>query len=394
MERLFLMIFFFTMFLIGTNTFIISPLLPTLRELYHVSTNQAAWLIGTYALGFALTALVAGPLSDNRNRKHVMAFGMLGFALSTLACAFAPSFAAMLFFRFLAGTFSAFIGPQVWAAIPVLFPPARIGKAMGIVMAGLSVSQVIGVPIGSFLSAYHWSFPFLAVGIASLGAFVLIIRKLPDLLPPTAIAGLGTNNARVAIFARYMDLLRLPQASRSFIGYFVFMTGVYAVFSFYGVWLSDQYQQSVTQIGLITFVIGLGNTVGSLLSGWLLERWKTNTILTVGFLGSALLYLVLPYIPGVGFLQVVLFFMYCFGGVLVPVLMGYLQSLSDTSRGTISSLANACMYIGTFIASSFAGNLYSIFGFAGVSTFATFTFLIAYLLFVLRTGKLNVSSQA
>lgn len=47
MERLFMMIFFFTMFLIGTNTFIISPLLPTLRELYHVPTNQAAWLIGT-----------------------------------------------------------------------------------------------------------------------------------------------------------------------------------------------------------------------------------------------------------------------------------------------------------------------------------------------------------
>lgn len=391
MERLFLMIFFFTMFLIGTNTFIISPLLPTLRELYHVSTNQAAWLIGTYALGFALAALIGGPLSDNRNRKHVMAVGMLGFALSTLACAFAPSFTAMLFFRFLAGICSAFIGPQVWAAIPVLFPSARIGKAMGVVMAGLSVSQVIGVPIGSFLSAYHWSFPFLAVGIASLGAFVLIIRKLPDLLPPTTIAGVITTNA---IFARYKDLLRLPQASRSFIGYFVFMTGVYAVFSFYGVWLSDQYKQTVTEIGLITLVIGLGNTVGNLLSGWLLERWKRSTILTVGFLGSALLCLVLPYIPGIGFLQVVLFFMYCFGGVLVPVLMGNLQSLSDTSRGTISSLANACMYIGTFIASSFAGSLYSIFGFVGVSTFATFTFLIAYFLFVWRTGKLHVTAQA
>lgn len=86
MERRYLVLFFTTMFLIGTDTFIISPLLPLLRNLYHISTQQSAWLVGAYALGYAVFALLAGPLSDGWNRKFVMGTGMVGFALATWAC--------------------------------------------------------------------------------------------------------------------------------------------------------------------------------------------------------------------------------------------------------------------------------------------------------------------
>ncbi len=64
-----LAVFFTIMFMIGTDTFLISPLLPTLQQVYHVSTELSGWMVSSYALGYAGFALIAGPISDGLNRK-------------------------------------------------------------------------------------------------------------------------------------------------------------------------------------------------------------------------------------------------------------------------------------------------------------------------------------
>lgn len=64
-----LAVFFTIMFMIGTDTFLISPLLPTLQQVYHISTELSGWMVSSYALGYAAFALIAGPISDSINRK-------------------------------------------------------------------------------------------------------------------------------------------------------------------------------------------------------------------------------------------------------------------------------------------------------------------------------------
>ena len=53
-----LAVFFTIMFMIGTDTFLISPLLPTLQQVYHVSTELSGWMVSSYALGYAGFALI------------------------------------------------------------------------------------------------------------------------------------------------------------------------------------------------------------------------------------------------------------------------------------------------------------------------------------------------
>lgn len=79
------------MFMIGTDTFLISPLLPTLQQVYHVSTELSGWMVSSYALGYAGFALIAGPISDGLNRKKVMVLGM-SFCNKYIFCGIAPSF--------------------------------------------------------------------------------------------------------------------------------------------------------------------------------------------------------------------------------------------------------------------------------------------------------------
>lgn len=108
-----LLLLFFTMFIIGTDSFLIAPLLPTLQAEFDVATNISGWMVGAYALGYAVFAVIAGPLSDGWDRKKVLVYGMLGFAVTTALCGLATGFWSMFAFRFLAGVSAAFCGPQV-----------------------------------------------------------------------------------------------------------------------------------------------------------------------------------------------------------------------------------------------------------------------------------------
>ena len=119
------------MFVIGTDTFLISPLLPTLFNLYHVSTDISGLMVSAYALGYAIFAFIAGPISDNLNRKKVMLYGLIAFTISTFLCGIASSFWMMCGMRLIAGISAAFVTPQVWASIPLLVKPERILKSMG-----------------------------------------------------------------------------------------------------------------------------------------------------------------------------------------------------------------------------------------------------------------------
>ncbi|MDF2671592.1 MAG: transporter, partial [Paenibacillus sp.] len=192
-------LFFLIMFMIGTDTFLISPLLPTLQTQYGVSTGIAGWMIGSYTLGSAVFALVAGPLSDGWNRRTVMLSGLLGFSVSTILCGFADSFWTMCLFRFLAGVSAAFTAPQVWASIPAVMPASSISKTMGIAFSGLAASQALGVPIGSWLAVSHWSVPFWTIGIASLLLIVFAFFTLPDMKP--------VSRERTSILRRYVPLI-------------------------------------------------------------------------------------------------------------------------------------------------------------------------------------------
>lgn len=156
------------MFVIGTDTFLLSPLLPLLQNQFHVSTDLSGWMVSAYALGYALFAIIAGPISDRLNRKTVMLWGLAGFIVSTFLCGIAPSFAAMCLFRFAAGISAAFVTPQIWASIPVIVQPSQIIKGMGIATAGLAASQMLGLPFGGFLASFTWHTPFFVLSACSL----------------------------------------------------------------------------------------------------------------------------------------------------------------------------------------------------------------------------------
>ena len=123
MDRKLSLLGFAVMFLIGSDTFVVAPLMPSLAKAFNVSTTQSGWLVSVYAIGYALTGLVSGPISDRGNRRIILTLGMVVFALATATCAVSPGFWTMFIFRFITGGAAAVAAPQVWAMIPALVGP-------------------------------------------------------------------------------------------------------------------------------------------------------------------------------------------------------------------------------------------------------------------------------
>lgn len=362
---------FLIMFAIGTDTFLISPLLPTLRQLYGVPAGLSGWMMSAYGLGYALFALFAGPISDHSNRKTVMAGGMVAFVLATFFCGLAPDFWAMCSFRLLAGISAAFVGPQVWAAVPALVPKDKIVKNMGFVAAGLAVAQLFGLPFGSLLASFTWRAPFFVLSILSLLLLVFILFILPPL--PAAHAG-----SRPSIAGRYKDLFGIHGTASAFFAYLLFQTGNFASFTFLGTWLSDAFHLNVSQIGLALLVVGLGNLIGSSTGSRWIGKLGTAKSLFGGLIAMGTCYFILPFLGSLAAVEITLFLAFFVGGAIFPLMMSLLQSLSPSSRGTISALANSAMYIGVTVGALFAGLLYNFFAsFVSVSAFTLIMCILA-----------------
>lgn len=361
----FSLLFFLIMFLIGTDTFLISPLLPTLQAEYGVSTEHAGWMLGAYALGSAVFALIAGPLSDGWNRRTVLLCGLLAFSVSTMLCGFAGGFWAMCLFRFLAGVSAAFTAPQVWASIPAVMPQARISKTMGLAFSGLAAAQAFGVPLGSWLAGRHWSVPFWTVGGAGLLLALFAARTLPQLIPAADAA------AKRSILGRYAPLMASGTARAGFLAYFLLHLGSGAAFAFAGKWLADSFRLSVGHIGVVMMFLGVGTLLGSFVSAYAMQRLGRARAVIAGLSLVAALYVLIPragslWIAASGFLVI-----FALLGIVFPSVMESLTRLNASIRGTISSLANATMNGANTLGAWAAGVIYAqLNGYPSIGLFA------------------------
>lgn len=367
------LLFFLVMFVIGTDTFLVSPLLPTLTHYYGITTSLSGFIVSAYAIGYMLSALLIGPISDRHDRKKILVGGLVVFTVATASCGLANTFAWMLITRFVAGIAAATAGPQIWAAIPVLFPRQQVVKVMGYATAGLAVAQIVGVPLGSYLAVWSWRFPFFFVGAIALILTLLVMRLMPSL-----------NDAKAAPASEsiYRQLIGNHPVMKLLAAYLLFQTANFCGFAFIGTWFAKSFNLSVGAIGSFILLIGVGQFVGSLLGSRLVTWLGQPHAFLLEFILFIIGYVVLPFANSPLAATIILALIYTIGGALLPLFMSTLQEHAGTARSTISALANAVMYLGEAIGGVIGGVLIKQFaGFSGIATFTAVVAVLAMLLY-------------
>jgi len=184
---------------------IVNVAAPTIRGDLDTSTSALQWVIGGYALAFAVGLITGGRLGDIYGRKRLFVLGALGFVAASVACAFAASPEMLIACRLAQGGAAALLIPQGLGIIRDTFAPAEQGAAFAIFGPVIGLSAVLGPIIGGALVDANlfgsgWRLIFfvnLPLGlIAAIGAARLMpesrAAQTPRLdLVGTALAALG-----------------------------------------------------------------------------------------------------------------------------------------------------------------------------------------------------------
>jgi len=272
---------------IGVTEFVIMGLLLDVGADLGVTLQAAGLLISGYALGVVVGAPVLTVLTRHWPRKTVLLALMAIFTLGNAACAIAPNYGLLMAARVLtAFAHGSFFGVGAVVATGLVAADKK-ASAIAIMFTGLTVANVLGVPIGTWLGqAFGWRATFWAVAAVGLVA----LATIQALVPRDAVAPEKMDwRADVAALGRRSVLLGLLT---TVLGY----GGVFAVFTYIAPLLTRITGLSADAVPPILLVFGGGLVVGNILGGKLADRRLEATVLgslvalavVLGALGLAL----------------------------------------------------------------------------------------------------------
>jgi MFS family permease len=142
-------------FLPPLDYFIVNLALPAIRTGLNATTAQIQLIVSAYASAYAVFLITGGRLGDIFGRKRMFISGLVGFALSSALCAFAPSGGVLVFGRVLQGLTASVMAPQVLATIRSAFSPIQQIKIMSMYGFVFGAASVIGQLGGGALITFH-----------------------------------------------------------------------------------------------------------------------------------------------------------------------------------------------------------------------------------------------
>ncbi|WP_370627634.1 MFS transporter [Rhodococcus erythropolis] len=320
---------------IGTTEFVAMGLLPEMASGLGVSEPIAGHVISAYALGVVVGAPLIAALTARVPRRTLLIALMVAFTVGNAASVFAPSYTTLMMARFVAGLpHGAYFGVAALVAAH-LAEPGKRAKAVAMVMMGLSVANVIGVPVAAWIGqALGWrsAFALVAViGVATVASLFVWIPRLDGMPVTNPITELGALG-RVQV---WMTLI---------VG-MVGFGGMFAVYTYISTTLTDVSGLGASFIPLALMLYGLGMVAGNFVGGYLADRaLMKGLFLSMGSLVVILAVFVIavrnPYTA-----LVFVFLIGLAGSSMVPGLQTRLMDVAEDAQTLAASLNHAALNI-------------------------------------------------
>jgi predicted MFS family arabinose efflux permease len=341
-----------TMFVIGSDLFVVSPLLPQIAASFAVAAATAGLCVTVFALVYMAGAPLLGHIGDRVGRRRILVCCLGVFAIANLLTAVAGSFAWLLGARLLAGAAAAGVSPSVYALAGGSAPFGRRGTHLAIVVSGLLASLTLAAPCAALIGP-KIGWPAVFAGIAALG-ILLAWANLRVWPAPGGSAGVEAPPGRLAIGAL------APRLAPTV----VWSTALYGTYTYLGTGLGLAGYATGPIAGVI-LLYGCGAMVGILLGGRITDRFgeRFATTTALASLSGCFLLLQLALHARV-LVGCVFWLMSAVAQVFFPAQQAGLARDFPGRRTTVLAWINSALFLGISLGSLIGGRAVAFGGFA------------------------------
>ncbi|MDQ0965313.1 DHA1 family inner membrane transport protein [Flavobacterium sp. W4I14] len=358
-----------------TTEFGVIGILPTISREFGVSVDTAGWLLSAFAITVAVSSPFITALTSKINRKFLLCLVLGIFILSNLLSAFSPNFTILMIARIL----PAFFHPLFWnISLAVAFKQGG-AKAVSVVMTGLSIATVLGVPLTTYAADYfhNWQASFFLTSIISLIAFLGLLFVVPSM------PGNSEKSAE-----SQLHVLKDTRLWLNLVSTVLTLAAMFSSYSYLAAYLENISNMNGAQISIMLLLFGGMGILGNWLMGIALGK---NVILTSRFFFILLIAVqILAYYFGTIFIPMViivsLWGMIHTGGFLVPNIRTT-QSVPHNALEFVNSLLTSCYNIGISLGAFLGGMIIAKFGVHEIIWMAVPLLLLAYLLSFVKSRK-------
>ncbi|MBC3916420.1 MFS transporter [Undibacterium sp. CY18W] len=276
-QKFVLAILAFLQFTIILDFMIMSPLGAILMPALNITPSQFGVVVSAYAFSAGIAGFAAAGFADRFDRKKLLMFFYCGFILGTFLCGIAPNFYFLLFARIVTGLFGGVIGAIVMAITTDLFPFSMRGRVMGVLQTAFAGSQILGLPIGLYLSAHWgWHAPFMMiVGMAAIVGVIIIVNLKP-------IDGHLKLQSDRNPFHHLRDTIATPRYLLAFAATGFLSIGGYMLMPFSSAFAVNNLGISMKELPMIYLVTGFGAIITGPLVGKLSDKFGKYRVFLFG----------------------------------------------------------------------------------------------------------------
>ena len=369
-------------FAIGCGVMVVPGTLNDLAHSLQVSVALAGQLIAIAAATMALGAPLLASWVAGFDRRRLLAWTLVWYAVGHALCALMPGYAALWPLRALTMLGAAVFTPQAAAAIGVMAAPQARGRAITFVFLGWSLASVLGMPIGAWLSErFGWQVAFDAVAALGVVGALWIYRVMPDGVRPAALS----RRAWVEVLTHPVLVPMVLVTALSGAGQFTLQS-----------YVTPYYRQvlgaSAEQIALLLMCFGAFGLVGTLVLTRVIDRIGANVAVGTALGLIALSLLLWPLGVGVPSMALVLlpWGLGCFASNSTQ--QARLSLAAPTLAPALLALNTSAIYVGQAAGAASGGWLISHRGFALLHWVALAFVLLAMALSV-WVGRQRVTLQ-
>ena len=323
-----------------------ADLLPAVWAQSHEQANaQAGWIVSAYALGVVVGAPTIAAAAARFPRKQLLLACVAVFVFGTVASALLPTFGLVLVARFVAALpHGAYFGIAALVAASLMGPGKR-GRGVALVLSGLTIANVIGVPTVTWLGQVAgWRVAYLAVAAVFLLTFAAIALAVP--LQPGDPA--ATIRRELKIFGRVQVWLALLIGAVGFGGFF-------AVYTYVSPVVTTVTQLSPAVVPWALVAAGIGMTIGNFVGGRAADHNVMATLfICFGVFALSLTGLALTAQTPVG-LFVFLFLVGAAASALSPAIQTRLMDVAGDGQSLAAAINHSSLNIGNSLGAFLGG---------------------------------------